>query len=108
MAMFPANGVATSFEYLTGTHDYIDANNKMLEAWDNYQIEVLRKKLIDEVKKAFIDELLSPLQTQLDEVRQEGINKEQKLEDAKSKIGALQEHIKVLNSQISQIQDMII
>ena len=60
------------------------------------------------MKKAFIDELLSPLQTQLDEVRQEGINKEQKLEDAKSKIGALQEHIKVLNSQISQIQDMII
>ena len=101
--------------FLTHGDNVIEYHKKITEISSSFDANpYLRKilsskdKVIDEVKKAFIDELLSPLQTQLDEVRQEGINKEQKLEDAKSKIGALQEHIKVLNSQISQIQDMII
>ena len=65
-----------------------------------------KDKVIDEVKKAFIDELLSPLQTQLDEVRQEGINKEHKIEEAKSKLDSLTTRKSVLDDNIKQMQEM--
>lgn len=63
-----------------------------------------KEKVISEIKNAFIDELLSPLQAQLDEIRQEGINKEQKLADAKSRLDALVMSKSSIESQIKQIQ----
>ena len=75
---------------------------------DPYLEKILssKDKVIDEVKKAFIDELISPLQTQLDEVRQEGINKEHKIEEAKSKLESLTTRKSVLDDNIKQMQEM--
>lgn len=66
-----------------------------------------KNKVIGEVKKSFIDELLTPLQTQLDELRQEGINKEEKLAEAKSRLDSLESNKTALESQINQLQTMI-
>lgn len=64
-------------------------------------------KTISVVKNAFIDELLTPLQKQLDEVRQDGVNKEQKLADAKSRQQSLETKKVNLENNIKQIQDLI-
>jgi len=66
-----------------------------------------KDKVVSEVKKSFIDELLSPLQNQLDEVRQEGINKEQKLEEAKDKLELLQKRNSELSKQIEVLSPFV-
>jgi len=64
-----------------------------------------KDNVVSEIKKAFIDELLSPLQAQLDEVRQEGIDKEQKLSAAKDRLESLVKQKSNLEDQIKQIQE---
>lgn len=65
-----------------------------------------KDKVISEVKKAFIDELLTPLQTQLDEIRKEGINKEQRLAQAREKLISLETRKSDLVANIRQIQEL--
>ena len=64
-----------------------------------------KDNVVSEIKKAFIDELLSPLQAQLDEVRQEGIDKEQKLSAAKDRLESLVKQKSTLEDQIKHIQE---
>ncbi len=65
-----------------------------------------KDKVIIEVKKAFIDELLSPLQTQLEEIRQEGTNKEQKLEEAKQRLNILTSRKSTLEANIKYMHEL--
>lgn len=65
-----------------------------------------KNKMMDEIIKAFIDELLSPLQNQLNEIRQEGINKEQRLEDAKKKLDTIINRKSILEANIKQMHNL--
>ncbi len=65
-----------------------------------------KDKVISEVKKAFIDELLTPLQTQLDNIRQEGTNKEQRLAEAKDRLITLETRKSELVANMGKIQEL--
>lgn len=65
-----------------------------------------KDKVISEVKEAFIDELLTPLQTQLDDIRKEGINKEQRLTEAKDRLISLETRKSELVANMGKIQEL--
>lgn len=66
-----------------------------------------KDKIISEVKEAFIDELLTPLQQQLDEVRQSSIDKAKKLEAAQTSLKELKTRKDELIGQIETISKIV-
>lgn len=100
-------GLWSHGETVSSTHEAIDKaqakfdGKKLLSG-----ITRTKDKIISEVKEAFIDELLSPLQEQLDEVRQIGANKVQRLEEAKCKLESLKNKKTELCHQIQEITMM--
>ena len=66
-----------------------------------------KEKIINEVQEAFIDELLTPIQQQLDEVRQSSIDKVQELEEAQNSIRELKVRKEELISQIDTVKSMV-
>lgn len=66
-----------------------------------------KDKIISEVKEAFIDELLTPLQQQLDEVRQSSIDKAKRIEDAQTSLKELKTRKEELIGQIETINRMV-
>jgi len=66
-----------------------------------------KDKIISEVKEAFIDELLTPLQQQLDEVRQSSIDKAKKIVDAQASLKELKTRKDELIGQIETINRMV-
>ena len=65
-----------------------------------------KDKIIDEVKERFDDGLLTPFRQKLDEIRQQGLNKQQKLEDAKRKLSELNAKKEEIDKQVKIINDM--
>lgn len=66
-----------------------------------------KDKIISEVKEAFIDELLTPLQQQLNEVRQSSIDKAKRIEDAQTCLKELKTRKDELIGQIETINRMV-
>lgn len=65
-----------------------------------------KDKIINEVKKEFIDELLDPFQKKLDEIRQQGLDKQKRLEDARKNLEKLEIRKKNVEQQMETIQSM--
>lgn len=65
-----------------------------------------KDKIIDEVKKRFIDELLTPFQTKLDEIKQQGIDKQKRLEEARKSLENLLIRKQDIEKQVETIQAM--
>lgn len=65
-----------------------------------------KDKIIDEVKKRFIDELLTPFQTKLEEIKQQGIDKKKRLDDTRKKLESLYQRQKEIKKQVETIQSM--
>jgi hypothetical protein len=65
-----------------------------------------KDKIIDMVKNRFNDGLLTPFRQKLDEIRQQGLNKQQKLEDAKRKLSELNAKKDEIDKQVKIINDM--
>ena len=66
-----------------------------------------KDKIIDEVKKRFLDELLTPFQQKMDEIEQQGFNKQQQLEVARQNLENLEQRKKEIEKQVEAIQAMI-
>ena len=66
-----------------------------------------KDKIISEVKEAFIDELLTPLQQQLDEIRLSSIDKVRKLEETQISLKELKTRKEELIGQIETINSMV-
>lgn len=62
--------------------------------------------IIDEVKSQFVDELLTPFQQKLEDIKQQGIDKQKHLEEARKKLGALMNRKKEIEQQVETIQSM--
>lgn len=100
-------GLWTHGETVSKTHEAIDKAQAKFDGKKVLSgITRTKDKIISEVKEAFIDELLSPLQEQLDEVRQIGINKAQRLDEAKSKLESLKNRKTEICLQIQEITMM--
>jgi hypothetical protein len=100
--------------FLTHGEKAREYHNKITEMSGNFKANIYlgkilssKDKVISEVKKAFIDELLLPLQAQLDEIRQTGIDKEKKLIEANSRVDSLKTQKTVMEANIKQIQDLV-
>ena len=63
-------------------------------------------EIIDEVKKRFIDELLTPFQSKLEEIRQQGIDKQKRLEEARKSLENLLIRKQDIEKQVETIQAM--
>ena len=100
-------GLWTHNETIIKTHEAIDKAQANFDGKKFLSgITRTKDKIISEVKEAFIDELLSPLLEQLDEIRQTGANKAQRLEEAKFKLESLKNRKAEINLQIQQITEM--
>lgn len=62
--------------------------------------------IIDRVKKRFNDDLLTPFQQKLEEVKQQGLNKQQKLEDARKHLSELKDRKEEIKKQVEIINAM--
>lgn len=65
-----------------------------------------KDRIIDEVKKRFIDELLTPFQSKLEEIRQQGIDKQKRLEEARKSLENLLIRKQDIEKQVETIQAM--
>lgn len=65
-----------------------------------------KDKIIENVKNQFFDELLTPFQQKLEEIRQQGIDKQKQLECARNKYEELQAKKKEIERQVETIQSM--
>lgn len=112
------NGYTLGLSHLLGnafTHNEIKAE---IEQWiSNIQCSFDAKeylnhiydskdKIIKEVKKAFMTELLDPLQKQLEDVRKQGVDKEAKLAEAKSRLETLKNQLSTIKKQIEEINSL--
>lgn len=97
------------------THDSIQSEAKKYVAniQSSFEPRIYLEKIVDskdkiikEVKKSFFDELLTPLQEQLDGIKQKGIDKAGKLEEAKALSETLQSRKMELLAQIQEIEKM--
>lgn len=97
------------------THDSIQSEAKKYVAniQSSFEPRIYLEKIVDskdkiikEVKKSFLDELLTPLQEQLDGIKQKGIDKAGKLEEAKALSETLQSRKMELLAQIQEIEKM--
>ena len=62
-----------------------------------------KDKIISEVQEAFIDELLTPLKEQLDEIRHQTTDKAQRLEASQTRLSDL---LKQKENLVKQIKEM--
>ena len=97
------------------THDSIqsEAKKNVANIQSSFEPRIYLEKIVDskdkiikEVKKSFLDELLTPLQEQLDGIKQKGIDKAGKLEEAKALSETLQSRKMELLAQIQEIEKM--
>ena len=65
-----------------------------------------KDKIIDEVKMRFIDELLTPFQSKLEEIKQQGLDKQKRLDEARKKLETLIQRQKEIKTQVETIQSM--
>lgn len=65
-----------------------------------------KDKIIGEVKKRFIDELLTPFQAKLEEIKQQSVDKQKRLEEAKKILDNLLLRKKKVEQNVATIQSM--
>ena len=65
-----------------------------------------KDKIIDEVKSQFVDELLTPFQKKLEDIKQQGLNKQKHLEEARKNLDDLMNRKKEIEQQVETIQSM--
>ena len=63
-----------------------------------------KDEVIEEVKTKFIDELMDPLQKQIEEIKTNKLNKEQQLKDAQSKLEQLNKDKEQITKQLETIK----
>lgn len=87
--------------------NYISNINNSFEA-EPYLKEILSKKdgIIAKIKKSFIDELLTPFQAKLDEIKQQGIDKQKRLDEARKRLESLVLREKEIKEQVESIHSM--
>jgi GTPase Era involved in 16S rRNA processing len=66
-----------------------------------------KDQIIDIVKKAFISEILNPMQEQIEEIRSKISDKEKQLADAKSKCEELKKNKAVVEQQVKEVNTII-
>ena len=67
-----------------------------------------KERIIEAVKKDFVDELLTPLQQQLSDIREKSVNKEKELEEVDKIIESLNEAKKTLAIQMETIKSFLL
>ena len=101
----------------TNLYSHEDAVNKAKDGISSFQsgfnakdylegIIAGKDKIINEVKSQFFDELLTPFQTKLDEIRQQGVDKQTRLEAARKNLENLEARKKTIEQQVEIIQNM--
>lgn len=87
--------------------NWISNINNSFEA-EPYLKEILSKKdgIIAVIKKSFIDELLTPFQAKLDEIKQQGIDKQKRLDEARKRLESLVLREKEIKEQVESIHSM--
>lgn len=90
----PKRELHATIEEIRSSFDVNDYLNSLLEKKD---------EVIGEVKTYVIDELLTPMQTQLDDILNNISDKEKSLSEATIKENSLKEELKLFNDQYNQI-----
>lgn len=101
-------GGATNFfahgDYQQKMHNYVNEIRK--SDVSDFLDTIFRRKeeIIDKVRTRFVNELVMPLQQQLDEIRQSSKDKEIRLQDAKCRLTELQSQKTLVAQQIEEIE----
>ena len=64
-----------------------------------------KDKIIQTIREALVDEMLSPMQEQVDEIRNNIQDKEQKLKEAEASLEALNTAKKQIEEQLNEVKE---
>lgn len=100
------SGIGNFFSYednKNAMHQHVNAirNSDVTEFLDS--VFNRKDEVIDKVKTRFIEELIEPLQKQIDEIIADKSKKEQKLSEAENKLVSLKKEKEIIEKQIASI-----
>ncbi len=91
-------------EYKRDLHNYINTINSDFDPKPFLDtIYIQKDNVINSVKKEFLEELINPFQEQIEEILSEKTGKEEKLEEAKSKLLVLKKEKEEMEKQMTEI-----